>query len=236
MINTILFDLDGTLLPMDLRKFLKLYFYYMGEHFNGWIHPEKLTNDILVSTDVMIQTNDGRTNSDIFMDHLETLIDGDIEAYKEHFTKYYETTFINAKASTYKNEEMVQAVELLIEKGYEIAVATNPLFPLRANIHRLNWAGMKPEWFSHITSFEENKHAKPFLQFYQEVLTKIGKEATECMMVGNDPFDDLPAGKLGMKTYLITDCLYNEKNLPLDADYIGSYHDFLRFVQDLPHL
>ena len=236
MLNTILFDLDGTLLPMDLQKFLQLYFYHMGKHFEGWISPEKLRNDILTATDVMITTNDGRTNSDIFMDVLASLIDGDIEDYKNHFTKYYDSTFVNVKSSTYVSLEMIQAVQLLIEKGYEIAIATNPLFPMQANIHRIHWAGMKPEWFRHITSFEENKHAKPFPQFYQEVLDKIQKQPEECMMVGNDPFDDLPASKLGMKTYLITDCLLNEKNLPLDADYVGSYDDFLQFVKDLPQL
>ncbi|QMS85510.1 HAD family hydrolase [Candidatus Xianfuyuplasma coldseepsis] len=234
--NTILFDLDGTLLPMDINHFLDLYFHNMGKHFYNWTDPKLLAKKVLQATEVMIQTNDGRTNEDIFMEHFDTLIEGDIDAYKEHFTTYYETLFANVQASTNQSKEMIEAVQILKEKGYTLVIATNPLFPYRANIHRINWAGLNPEWFTHITSFEENRYSKPYPEFFQEVLDKIGKQPEECMMVGNDVFDDLPAAKLGISTYLLTDCLINTHDLDNTADYTGSYKDFLAFVKQLPHV
>lgn len=234
--NTILFDLDGTLLPMDFDKFMEHYFYHMGRHFDGWMDPKQLAKAILEATEVMITTNDGRSNSDIFMDHFKTLIDGDIEEYKTHFAEYYETLFANVQASTYQSKEMIEAVDVLTNKGYTLVVATNPLFPYRANVHRLSWAGFKPEQFLYMSSFEDNNYCKPYPMFYQEVLNKIGKTPEECMMVGNDVFDDLPAGKLGMKTYLTTDCLINKHNLPNTANHTGSYHEFLTFVKQLPDI
>lgn len=236
MIDTILFDLDGTLLPMDFDQFMTQYFYHMGRHFDGWIDPKTLAGAILESTEVMVKTNDGRSNSDIFMDHFATLIDGDIEAYKAHFEAYYETLFAHVQVSTRPSEEMKEAVDILTEKGYNLVVATNPLFPYRANVHRLSWAGFDPNQFLYMSSFEDNNYCKPHLEFYQEVLGKIEKKPSECMMVGNDVFDDLPAGKLGIKTYLIEDCLLNKYNLPNTADHTGSYKDFLAFVKQLPKI
>lgn len=236
MINTILFDLDGTLLPMDIDKFLEHYFYHMGRHFDGWIDPKHLATSILEATEVMITTNDGRSNSDIFMEHLATLIDDDIKKYEDHFTEYYETLFANVKATTSQSKEMIEAVQILKDKGYELVVATNPLFPFRANVHRLNWAGFDVDQFLYMSSFEDNNYCKPYPQFYQEVLEKVNKQPEECMMVGNDVFDDLPAGTIGMETYLITDFMLNKRNLPNTADHTGSYQDFLAFVKELPTL
>jgi len=68
MVNTILFDLDGTLLPMDINLFLKYYFYNMGKHFGDMIDPDHLRHSVLKATETMVKTNDGRTNEDIFMD------------------------------------------------------------------------------------------------------------------------------------------------------------------------
>lgn len=233
MKTTVLFDLDGTLLPMDFDKFMKLYFYNMGVHFHGKIEPELLTKSILEATEVMVKTNDGRTNMDIFMEHFGTLIDGDMVDIKRHFDDFYETLFANVQASTFQSEAMLKSVRLLKDKGYDLIIATNPLFPLRANIHRMNWAGLDLEMFDYMSSFEENRYCKPHIEFYQEVLAKIGKKAEECIMVGNDVFDDLPAGKIGMETYLITDCMLNKYQLENTADHTGTYEDFYQFVQSL---
>lgn len=236
MLNTILFDLDGTLLPMDMDHFMKLYFYNMGVYFKGWIDPKQLEKNVLKATEVMIKTNDGRTNEEIFMEYFAGLIDGDIEEYKAHFAKYYETLFENVIDSTHKSDEMIEAVLLLKKKGYNLVVATNPLFPYRANIHRLEWAGMNPEWFSYISSFEDNSYSKLFTGFYEEVLNKIQKQPEECMMVGNDVFYDLNSAKLGIETYLITDYMINEQNLEISADNQGTYKEFLSYAKELPDL
>ena len=221
---------------MDFDQFMKRYFHFMGQHFAGWVEPNQLAKSILEATEHMIQVNDGRTNYAIFMDHFQTLVDGDIQAYEDHFSNYYETLFANVQPSTSVSPEMVEAVALLKDKGYTLVVATNPLFPYRANLHRLEWGGFDREDFIHITSLEDNTFCKPYPQFYQEVLDTIGKQPTECMMVGNDVFDDLPAGKLGIQTYLVTDHLLNPRNLPNTADHTGSYQDFLAFVKTLPSL
>ena len=131
---------------------------------------------------------------------------------------------------------MIKSVHLLKEKGYKVVVATNPLFPIQANYHRIRWAGFSKDDFSYISSFEANKYCKPHLEYYQEVLTSIDKTPEQCYMVGNDVHDDLSPQLLGIPVYMTTDCMLNQKNLENTADYIGTYEEFYQFVQDLPNV
>ena len=85
MRDTFLFDLDGTLLPMDFNKFMELYFYYLGVHFHKKIDPKLLAKYVMESTNQMIYVNNDQSNEDKFKNHFGTLIDGDLEEYKNHF-------------------------------------------------------------------------------------------------------------------------------------------------------
>jgi len=233
MRDTFLFDLDGTLLPMDFHKFMELYFHNLGVHFYGEIEPKLLAKYIMDSTNVMVQNNNGESNEDKFMNHFATLVEGDISEYRKQFDIFYDTLFENVKLSTYQSTEMIESIKLLKEKGYRVVIATNPLFPMKANLHRIRWAGIDKDDFEYISSFELNKYCKPHLEYYNEVLESINKKPEECFMIGNDVSDDLPAGKLGLETYLITDCMVNLKQLPIDANHKGTYIDFYEFVKQL---
>ena len=75
MKKTILFDLDGTLLPMDFHAFMKTYFKMMGYSFRDVLEPQVMIDYINKATEVTVKTNDGRTNEEIFMEHFDSLID-----------------------------------------------------------------------------------------------------------------------------------------------------------------
>ena len=53
------------------------------------------------------------------------------------------------------------------------------------------------------------------------------------MMVGNDFYEDMIAGKLGIETYLITDNLVNRHEKQIEPNHKGTYKDFLAFVKSL---
>lgn len=236
MINTILFDLDGTLLPMDMKAFEKLYFGAMAEYLKDLIGPKELVKNIWASTNAMIANVEYKTNEEIFMEDFKTRIDGDIVTYKERFDKFYDEEFIKVKAAVYESKLMQESVKLLKEKGYKLVIATNPLFPLKAIHHRIRWAGFEPSEFQYITCYEQNHYCKPQLKYYDEILKEIEKTPEECMMVGNDVQEDLIAGKLGLKTFLIKDCLLHRTEDEIAADYQGDYEGFYEFVKGLPSL
>lgn len=234
MINTILFDLDGTLLPMDFDAFMKRYFYEMGKMFHDMIDGRLLAGHILESTGYMVNNLEDRRNEEKFMARFSELIDGDLAAYQQRFDAFYDTLFLNVRETTHQNESMIKAIRLLKHKEYNVVLATNPLFPMKANHHRIRWAGLAPGDFSYISSFENNRYCKPYPEYYREVLSGIDRSPEECMMVGNDALEDMAAAKLGIKTYLIEDHLLNPHHVAIKADYRGSYDDFYTFVNALP--
>jgi len=234
--NTILFDLDGTLLPMDINAFMELYFTELSYAFKDLIKGDELGKKIWASTKAMVENVEDRTNEDVFMEDFGRRVNGDIEEYQKHFDEFYDTRFLNVKSSVYESEYIKKSIDLLKEKGYNLVVATNPLFPRKAILHRINWAGLKSEDFSYISSYEQNHYCKPQIKFYEEILKDIGKAAEECMMVGNDVQEDLIAGKLGIKTYLIKDHLLHRTKEEIKTDYEGSYEEFYQYVCGLPKI
>lgn len=236
MLDTILFDLDGTLLPMDMEAFEKLYFSSMSSYLGDLISPKELVNSIWSSTKAMVQNIEYKTNEEVFMENFKNRIDGDIEVYKERFDKFYDTEFLKVKEAVFESELMQKSVKTLKDKGYKLVIATNPLFPLKAILHRIRWAGFDPSEFEYITNYEKNHYCKPQLKYYEEILSDINKKPEECMMVGNDVQEDLIAGKLGLKTYLIKNCLLHRTEDEIAADYQGSYEDFYNFVKELPKI
>lgn len=236
MKNTVLFDLDGTLLPMDFHAFMKVYFGSMGHTFKDTMDPQMMVDFINAATKVTVMTNDGRTNEEIFMTYFDSLIEEDIKDYIPRWEAFYDEAFLNCKETTWQDKNMQKAISILQEKGYTLAIATNPLLPLKSNLHRVRWAGFEPEDFVYISNFEHNKHCKPSVEFYQEVLDDIKASPENCYMVGNDVTEDLAAGKLGIETYLITDCVLNHHNVEYQADHEGTYKDFLNFVNNLENV
>jgi len=113
----------------------------------------------------------------------------------------------------------------VLELGLEVVVATNPIFPIHAVRQRIDWAGLGDINFKHVTSYEHCHFCKPNPDYYREIVDRIGRQPQECLMVGNDVEEDLAAAKIGMKTYLVTDCLLNSKKLDFTTDYQGTLQE-----------
>jgi FMN phosphatase YigB (HAD superfamily) len=234
MTDTVLFDLDGTLLPLDMEKFMKIYFEEMGRKFHDLIDPKQLVSHIWAATEVMVKNLEPRCNEEVFMEKFGQLIEGsDLRVYQQRFDEFYDREFLRVQESVIENPTIQQSVRLLKAKGYQLVIATNPLFPRKAIYRRIEWAGFTPADFAYISYYEQNHYCKPQIQYYQEVLQAINKAPEQCLMVGNDVQEDLVAGKLGLETYLITDCLIHRTKEPIQSTYQGKYADFLRFVEGL---
>ncbi|AOT68502.1 HAD family hydrolase [Geosporobacter ferrireducens] len=237
MINTILFDLDGTLLPMDVDVFMSNYFKALGKKCAHLVDPKKLPKMILDSTECMVRSVDAvKTNQEVFMEDFAKKIESDFQSLLPVLDEFYKEEFQNLKFTTQPVEIVVEVIKILKEKGYTLVVATNPLFPRQAILHRIQWSGLEENDFSLITDYESMHFCKPNLDFYSEILQKIEKRSEECIMVGNDVQEDIIAEKLGMKTFLIEDNIINRENKEPSPEYRGSYQDLLDFVMALPNL
>ena len=90
-------------------------------------------------------------------------------------------------------------------------LATNPFFPAIATHKRVRWAGLEPEEFAFITTYENSSYCKPNLEYFRQLLDALGLQPEECVMVGNDALEDTAAAQLGIPVFLLTDCLLNKK-------------------------
>jgi HAD superfamily hydrolase (TIGR01549 family) len=127
---------------------------------------------------------------------------------------------------------VINMIELLLKRGYDIVVATNPVFPIEAIKERISWAGLDFKKFKYVTSYEEMHYCKPNIEYYNEILNIIDKKPHECIMVGNDVEEDIIASKLGIKTFLVEDYIIKREGIFPEPDYRGSYSDLYKFVYD----
>ena len=237
MLTTILFDLDGTLLPIDEKPFLELYFGLMARRFSALgFAPEPFIRAVWIGTEAMRKNAGPATNEDVFWAAFGKAIpDGD-GSIRAEFGRFYAEEFDHVQPSSSTHPLAREILDVLHAKGYSVALATNPLFPRIATEKRIRWAGLIPEDFLFITTYENSRASKPASAYYEAVLDAVGKEASECLMVGNDASEDMAAERLGIATYLLTDCLINAKNVDLDRFQRGSFADLRRFVGALPDL
>ncbi len=235
-LNTILFDLDGTLLPIDGQAFEQIYFGNLAKQFMDVYEPKTLIQLIWSATKAMVKDTSERTNEVVFMENLQQLVGSDITWMQTRFERFYETDFDHLRAAVTPNPNILEAVRILKEKGYQCVIVTNPMFPKLAIEKRIAWTGLNRDDFSYVTSFEKNTACKPQLKLYEEVLRELDLSVEECMMVGNDIEEDMVVAKMGMDHYLITNHVMQEDVIPDFVKRSGDYADFLNFVKELKPL
>lgn len=230
--TTVLFDLDGTLLPMDQDLFTKTYFKGLTKKLAPYGYtPDQLIDAIWTGTKAMV-TNDGsRTCEAAFWDRFASILGQDVREKEPIFAEFYANEFQSVQTVCGYNPEAAKLVRDLKAAGYRVVLATNPLFPAVATESRTRWAGLEPSEFELVTTYESARFCKPNPAYYREILEKLGVLPEDCVMVGNDVKEDMiPTAGLGMQTFLLTDCLLNKDGLDISAYAQGSFAELRSFL------
>lgn len=229
-ITTVLFDLDGTLLPMDQMGFTKTYFGLLVQKAAPFgLKPQPTIDAVWAGTKAMVKNDGSAPNDRRFWDTFCPLVGVEESVLRPVFDKFYAEEFHGAKSACGENPCSAQAVRGLKAQGYDVVLATNPIFPLVGVRTRLSWVGLAPEDFSLVTTYENSRFCKPNPAYFQEIVEKLGKTPQECLMVGNDGVEDTAAAKVGLSLYLATDCLENSDKVDLAQFPHGSFRDFLTY-------
>lgn len=126
-----------------------------------------------------------------------------------------------------------KTVEAALNKGFRVALATNPVFPRVAIEERMRWAGIDGLPFDLVSTYEDFHYCKPSRGYYEELLERLEVRADQCVMVGNDMQEDMMAGALGMKTYWVTDQSINrEDGQTYEPDARGSLENLLKMIEN----
>ncbi|MGI6608443.1 MAG: HAD family hydrolase [Erysipelotrichaceae bacterium] len=233
-ITTILFDLDGTLLPMDQELFTKIYFKNLSlKLFPFGYESKKLIDTIWKGTAAMIKNNGEVTNEEAFWKLFLSVYGEKARDDVAEFEKFYQNDFIKAKAGCSYNPLAGKLIKYLKEQGYRIVLATNPIFPQIATFQRIQWAGLDVNDFELVTTYENSSYCKPNLDYFKDVLNRINEKAENCLMIGNDADEDMIAEKLGMKVFLLTDCLINTSGKDISVYPKGDFNQLIDYIKKL---
>ena len=234
MLTTVLFDLDGTLLPMELDQFLECYFDLLAKKLvaNGY-NSDKIMDGLWEGLMAMIRNDGSCTNQEAFLDRFSKEVGRDAHSDMPLFLDFYNNEFHGTKIACGFDPKAVETVAAVKAKGLRVVLATNPMYPAIATENRMRWAGFDPQDFELYTTYEDYSHCKPNPAYFQEVLDKLGLHAEECLMVGNDAAEDMAAEKIGIKVFLLPKWLVNRDNLDISAHPQGNFDDLLSYIDSL---
>lgn len=233
-ITTLLFDLDGTLLPMDQDTFAKAYIGGLTKTAEPLGYsPMIFATAVMKGTEAMVKNNGEKTNENVFWNVLKKTFGESVMDDYHMFDEFYKTDFQKIKDVCGYEPKAADLIKKAKEKGFRIALATNPLFPKTATESRIRWAGLNPDDFEIFTTYENSNYCKPNLDYYREILNRMNVCPEECLMIGNDVSEDMIASKLGMRVFLLTDCLINKHKEDISIYPHGDFDALFKFIETL---
>ncbi|MDR7401301.1 MAG: HAD family hydrolase [Armatimonadota bacterium] len=232
MITAVLFDLDGTLLPVDTGRLVEEYVRLLARDFADLVDPGRFVSCLLDATRAMLANRDpSRTAREVFAASFYPAVGLTEEQAAPRLAQFYARTYPRLRALTRQDPAAREAVRAALGRGLVAVLATNPIFPEVAIRQRMAWAGVDDLPFAVVTTYETAHVCKPHPEYFLEVCEAIGHPPQRCLMAGNDAREDAVARRLGMRTFLVTDHLINPGGLPVEADRAGSLADLATFLR-----
>ncbi len=231
MTLTLLLDLDDTLLDTNMGEFIPAYFKSLAGHLNGRLKPETMLPALMAGTNLMLASVDPtRTLQEVFETEFYSQLGMPKSDLTAEIDDFYDNVFPALESVTKRREGTKELVEAAFAKGYRVVIATDPLFPRKATFHRIRWAGLEPERFELVSSFETFHFTKSHPAYYAEVLGRLGWPDGPVLMVGNDVERDLvPAQKMGLAAYQVDGALAS--GTALQAARRGNLIDLRRWLE-----
>jgi FMN phosphatase YigB (HAD superfamily) len=245
MLEAVLFDLDDTLVLADNDQLMRDYISRLAMRYYDYVSPAIFSKALVECTLQAIQENDAHST---FIERFTACFCGalDIKPDLTIFMDFYDHEYADLGKWARPAPGARQAVEYAQAQGLKIAVATNPLFPYSAIEKRLAWAHLDDIAWDLVTCGERMHACKPHAAYFSETAQLLGVAPEHCLMVGNDPINDLPAGQVNMLTFLVlgqsdvqSEALQAFSNVDsvipgkLQTDYQGSLFELPALIKTL---
>ena len=233
--SAILFDMDGTLVPMDMKTFTNN---FMEKLLKKVARPD-IPNEVAIKNTwlgikAMVKNDGKELNETVFTKCYQEMYGDELtqEILKETIA-FYQEDFWQVKEVVGENPYAKEAVRLAHEKADMVILATNPFFPMVAQKERLRWVDLSSEDFDWITAYENSNFCKPNPNYYHMICEKMGLKPSECLMIGNDVKEDMKTcTEAGMDGYLVTDCVIPCEGYEWTGPS-GTFIEMLEFLRTL---
>ena len=230
-VRGVLFDLDGTLLQVDMNTFIPAYIDKLAAHFADVAERSVFSQVVRAATFALIQSDDGGTsNEELFYAAIESHLGIDGRVFGERLQRFYDDGMADLEGLIRSLPLARNILARCFERGLKVVIATNPVFPRPVVEARLLWGGLADFPYELVTTFENSRYCKPHPRFFHDVLDYLDLAPEEAVMVGNDTEHDLAARDAGIATFLVDTWLVDRLKDGYRADFRGGHLDLFRFV------
>lgn len=239
MTLTLLLDLDDTLLINDVDEFLPHYLKSFAKKVAGIVDPDLFVRSLLKGTQAMVNNRcPGLTLQEAFDQSFFSQVQVEPGQFRQVAEKFYQEEFSLLKNLTRPATAAVETIEQALQRGYRVAITTNPLFPRIAIEQRLAWANLAAQQFpfAAITSYETYHFTKPEPEFYAEVLARLGWPEGPVVAVGDDLDRDITAArKLGLAAYSISNQVKGDGHEDYSPTAAGDLAGLMTWLENTPN-
>lgn len=209
MIRAVLFDLDDTLLDLNLTAFIGRYVAGASRLLSKAARMSPLALGVPFAKSFMALEDAGRTDSltneelfhSVFYEACGIpLGDPAIADLMDFYEREIVPDFAEGLVAARPQKGCREAVEGVWRLGLTCALATNPTFSLACDKARMGWAGLYEDDFAAISTYSNSRRCKPSARYYQEFANSLGVRVEECLMVGNDASRDFVRPDCGLRT------------------------------------
>ena len=205
MLKAVLLDLDNTLILYDELKYYTAYFKKLNQYFDDEFDPADLRERVINGTMVLRHNRGLKNNLQHFLEVFAHEREVEIPKLWKRFMAFYQEAYDDITVTVSVPEGLHPVIDQLRHSDLKLVIASNPIFPVIAQEKRLRWGGLEPAWFDLFTHIENMRFVKPAIDYFQQTCELIGEAPTDCLMVGNDPVNDMAAAQAGLRTYRTTD-------------------------------
>jgi len=233
-VRAVLFDLDGTLLQVEMNAFIPAYIDKLAVHFADVAERRAFTRVVRAATFALIRSDDGETtNEELFYATVERHLGVDGGLFGQRLQRFYADGMADLEGLIRPLPLARDILARCLERGLKVVIATNPVFPRPVVEARLRWGGLADFPFELVTTFENSRYCKPNPRYFHDVLDHLGLTPEEVVMVGNDTEHDLGGSAAGIATFLVDTWLVDRLEGGYRADFRGGHLELFRFVERL---
>lgn len=203
----ILIDMDGTLIGQPGTLFHNLFALGVLFRMRGFGSFLELVRAAKKTKEILLSAHSFSSNEDAFFETLAQELNSSRKKVEDFVAKFFDSDYPFICLFLHSEPYARKLIDLLHTTKRHVTLATNAVFGRKEIELRLKASELFLHDFDLVTSWDVMKSAKPHTNFFSETLKKIGASPENTIMIGNDPYYDLPAHELGIQTLLVGDRL-----------------------------
>ena len=234
-IEAILFDLDGTLLRVQMDHFIPRYVERLADFCAPRIKPRHFSRSMLDAIRGLItEEGNGLSSNEA---RLFAALQQRLGITENLLTESLENYAVNHLDELRHLVHPIPLAQRILkdcrQRDIPMVLATNPVFPRFMIEARMEWGGVDRSFFRHITTYENSRYCKPQAGYFAEIAALLGVPPERCLMVGNDSSHDVAAMAVGMQTFLVDTWLVDRNDNRWTSHHRGDHRALQQFLEQL---